>query len=105
MERVGNEIRFVADGAKEIHRRAWEPETLVIKNGLLFLNGGKKQKDPLPSCIWSVKCEVAQPCLQLLPLPNFQVSPVWLGMTVWASTTPALFVCLFVSSWMAAGHI
>lgn len=44
MEQVGNEIRCVADGAKEIHHRAWEPETLVIKNGLLFLNGRKKQK-------------------------------------------------------------
>ena len=48
MEQVGNEIRCVADSAKEIHHRAWEPETLVIKNGLLFLSGGKKQKTHCP---------------------------------------------------------
>lgn len=48
-----------------------------------------------------MKYEAAQPCLQLLPLANFQVSPAWLGITIWASTTPAifLFVCFFLLGW------
>lgn len=31
LEEAGSEIRFVANCAKPIHCRAWEPETLVIK--------------------------------------------------------------------------
>ena len=60
-----------------------------------FFSMEGKNKRPIALLYLSVTCEVAQPCLQLFPFPDFQVSAVRLGMTVWASTTPAFLVCLF----------
>lgn len=47
LERVGSEIRFVANCAKQMHCRAWEPGALVIRMVCFSV----EKKDPLPSNI------------------------------------------------------
>lgn len=42
LEKVGSEIRFVADCAKLIRRRAWEPEALVIHRVCFSAMEGKR---------------------------------------------------------------